>query len=197
MMAFRINLIRHRPLPLLQRPEVALTLLLCLFAVGLLLAGSIHLALRDMQAARLQQRQASADRALFSRQHRQADIACYRTTLRQQLEAATENLALAEKMLARKVPMAAILYTLTAALPRTVRLQSLHIVNQDLELELAMPADMEGRHIDPLPSLIRWQNTSEMQNLIASVREENSQLVEIGEHATDLARYTITLKGGE
>ncbi len=197
MTAFRINLIRNRPVPLPQRTAVALPLLLGLFTVGALLALSINKSVWDVRAALQRQRQTATERALFAQQHPlQADVSHYCNTLRHQLEEAAGDLNVTEELLTRRTPSAIILYTLTTALPRKIHLLNLDLspIDHTLHFELAIPIEPDGRHTDPTPSLTLWHSAPAVQKLVSDVREESCRQAKIEESPLLLIRYNATLK---
>ena len=199
MPAFRINLIRNRPVPLPQRTVVALPLLLGLLIAGLVLAATIYQSIWELQSTRIRQRQASAEGALFRQLHPDRDVAGYRNALRQQLQEADRQLGIASPLLAHRTPAALILYTLTTTLPRKVRLLSLDLTPADhvLHFELAIPLDSAGGEKHLMALLTNWRYTPEMQDLVLNVREDSSRQSDFDGQPSFLVRYTVTLKGEE
>ena len=202
MTVFRINLIRNRPVPLPQRKAVALPLIFYLFVSGLLLAWSINQAVRDVLAVHQRQRQSAADLARFAQQHpHQPDIASYIGALRHQLEDASETLGTTEQLLERRDPAAVILYSLTAPLPRNVRLLSLSLTPADrsLHFELVFPVEGEqdGNQTNTTQLLTIWRTTPEVQSLLSDIREENSQQTEFAGRPSFLVRFAATINGGD
>lgn len=202
MTVFRINLIRDRPVPLPQRKSVALPLLLYLLAAGVLLAWSVNQAVRDVLAVHQRQRQSAADLARFAQQHpRQLDAVSYIGAMRRQLNSASETLGIAQQVLQSQVPAPAILYSLTAPLPRNVRLLSLALTPPDrsLHFELVFPVEGEqdGNQTNTTQLLTIWHTTPEVQSLLSDIREENSQQTVFDRRPSFLVRFAATINGGK
>ena len=201
MTPFRINLIRHRPVPLLQRKSAAWTLLIYLSIAGLLLAWSINQAVWDVVVVRQQQRHAALERARLAQQHPRlrADVTSYIGSLHHQLADAAETLGIAEQLLGRQTQTAIILYELAAPLPRCIRLLSLETAPSDraLHFELAIPVESESSATNGIVPLTIWRNNPAIQRMLSNIREESSQQAEFDGRPSFLVRFVGTIKEGQ
>jgi hypothetical protein len=200
MTAFRINLIRDRPVPIHQRAAAAWVLLCGLLAAGLLLSWTIYESCQRLLETKNRQRQCASEQQRFAQQYpEQPDAARFIQRHRMQLEQAAATLDTADRLLSQRHPIAQMLYILTTSLPPHVRLLTLDMPSAscNLRLDLAIPVTPNGKPLDPAQQLKTWRSKAEVQRHLTDIREESSRQMEWEGKPAFLVRITATIRGEE
>ena len=196
MVAFRVNLIRNRPVPLPQRRHVALALLVYLLASGLLLAWAFYQATRDVLDARRQSQLGDEQRRAFLSQHTGwLSVDAYAENLRRQLHQADATLEATDRLLKRRLAVAHVLQGLAAPLPADARLQNIEInvAGSTLQFDLAVPVNLAGGSADTSAIMTSWRNAPVLKRTVADLREQSSQQIELDGLPFFLLRFAATL----
>jgi hypothetical protein len=194
--AFRINLVRDRPVPLMQRRVIVRALALYLFVVGGLLAWEINLATRSILHVRRRARTTASQHEAFARLHPgRPSIEIHNAILARELKEDTAALTAIEGIVARRRPAAAILYGLASPLPSDIHLLDLDLdfAGGALRFNLAVPVERREQRADTAALLDAWNRDPALRRWTADLREESNQQSTVDGAPVFLLRFSGAL----
>jgi hypothetical protein len=199
MLAYRINLLRQRPVPWSRRPAMARLLLVYFLAAGALLAWECNRATHQVLEARLRDQALRAQHASFLRRHPgTVNVESYALELRSRLRRNAETLAAIQRVMGNQRPAAGLIYGVMAPLPADVRLLTLdlNVAEGTLRFDLALPLDAAGTPSGSAAMLAAWQRDPVLRRWVSNLREVSSvesRLPEGGQ--VSLVRFEGSLSG--
>lgn len=199
MLAYRINLLRHRPVPWPHRPVAARLLLVYFLAAGALLAWDCNRTVHQILDARLREHALRSEHDAFLRRHTGfVNAESYAMDLRGRLRRDAAALSAVRSAMARQRPAAGLIYGVMAPLPADVRLLTLelNVTDGTLRFDLALPLDAAGTPSGAGAMLATWQRDPVLRRWVSNLREISSvesRLPEGGQ--ASLVRFEGTLSG--
>lgn len=200
MVAYPLNLLRSRPLTLLQRPRVARALALYLLVAGGLLAWESNHAVGQVLAARRQGSETAARHTQFLREHPDvADVETYTAARRRQLEDQGAALTAITRVLARQRPVSALVNGLLAPLSTDVSMQYLELncAAGTVRFELTVPLESTGGKADVAVLLAAWKRHPVLQRWMTSLHEVSNEESQMAGSAVFVVRFEGALTAQE
>jgi len=196
MTAYPLNLIRGRPVPLLQRAHVAWALALYFLVAGSLLAWECNRAVHQVLNVHRRGLDIAARHTAFLQAHPGVvDVETYTAGRRRQLGEQGAALAAISRVLARQRPVSELITGLLAPLSADVRLQNLdlNLAAGTVRFDLAVPLDVVSGKADSATLLAAWQRHPALQRWVTGLHEVSNEEGSVAGVAVFVIRFEGTV----